>query len=109
MDAVRNASILPVEARGLVFEAGGRRLIDGIDLTIGADAFTAIVGPNRAGQSLTLRLLHGPINPTDGQVLWAGRPAAAAIVPANSSARVWRPRVRSTTAARTRDSTAPLC
>ena len=78
MDAIRNASILPVEARGLVFEAGGRRLIDGIDLTIGAGAFTAIVGPNGAGKSLTLRLLHGLITPTDGEVLWAGRPTDAA-------------------------------
>lgn len=72
------ASVLPVEARGLAFEAGGRRLIDTIDLTIRTGPLTAIVGPNGAGKSLTLRLLHGLIAPTAGEVLWAGRPADAA-------------------------------
>jgi tungstate transport system ATP-binding protein len=79
MNGFRTAGILPVETRGLVFEAGGRRLIDGIDLTIGPGAVTAIVGPNGAGKSLTLRLLHGLIAPTAGEVLWAGRPADAAV------------------------------
>jgi tungstate transport system ATP-binding protein len=78
VDAVRSARILPVEARGLVFDAGGRRLIGGIDLAIGAGPLTVIVGPNGAGKSLMLRLLHGLIAPTAGEVLWAGRPADAA-------------------------------
>jgi tungstate transport system ATP-binding protein len=79
MERFRTAGILPVETRGLVFEAGGRRLIDGIDLTIGPGAVTAIVGSNGAGKSLTLRLLHGLIAPTAAEVLWAGRPADAAV------------------------------
>lgn len=78
MDGSRIAGILPVEAHGLVFEAGGRRLIDRIDLAIRNGPLTAIVGPNGAGKSLLLRLLHGLIVPTAGRVLWAGRPADAA-------------------------------
>jgi tungstate transport system ATP-binding protein len=35
---------------------------------------TVIMGPNGAGKSLALRLLHGLLRPTQGQVLWDGRP-----------------------------------
>jgi len=66
--------IWPVEARGLTFEAGGKRLIDGIDLKFGLGPLTVVMGPNGAGKSLLLRLLHGMIAPTAGEVLWAGQP-----------------------------------
>jgi tungstate transport system ATP-binding protein len=66
--------ILPVETRELVFEAGGKRLIDEVDLTIGAGPITVLMGPNGAGKSLLLRLLHGLILPTSGAVLWRGKP-----------------------------------
>ncbi len=68
-------TILPLETRSLCFEAGGRRLIDGIDLTLEAGTRTVIMGPNGAGKSLLLRLLHGLIAPSAGTVLWRGRPA----------------------------------
>jgi tungstate transport system ATP-binding protein len=71
------APILPLEARGLVLELGGRRLIDGLDLTVPPGSLTALLGPNGAGKSLALRLLHGLIRPTAGRVLWAGHPADA--------------------------------
>lgn len=74
MDATGLASILPLEARALVFEVNGRRLIDNVDLTLSRGMCTAIAGPNGAGKSLLLRLLHGLLRPTAGQVLWAGRP-----------------------------------
>ena len=67
--------ILPVAAENLVFEAGGRRLIDGLDLTLRAGTRTVVIGPNGAGKSLLLRLLHGLIRPTAGSISWAGRPA----------------------------------
>lgn len=71
--------ILPLEARGLVLELGGRRLIDGLDLTVPAGTLMALLGPNGAGKSLLLRLLHGLIPPTAGSISWAGQPADAAI------------------------------
>lgn len=71
--------ILPLEARGLALELGGRRVIDGLDLTVPAGALMALLGPNGAGKSLLLRILHGLIEPTTGSILWAGRPADAAV------------------------------
>jgi tungstate transport system ATP-binding protein len=65
---------LPVELKGLVYAAGSKRVIDGIDLTIDSHPITAIMGPNGAGKSLLLRLMHGLITPTKGEILWAGRP-----------------------------------
>jgi len=72
-------SLLPGEARGLVLEIGGRRLVDGIDLTLLPGAITVVMGPNGAGKSLLLRLLHGMILPTAGTVRWAGRPPGEAV------------------------------
>ncbi len=67
-------ALLPGEVRGLVYRAGEARLIDGIDLTIGGGTLTVVMGANGAGKSLLLRLLHGMLTPTQGQVLWGGEP-----------------------------------
>lgn len=77
--AAASAPILPVHARGLAFEAGGRRLIDGLDLTLQPSVRTVVMGPNGAGKSLLLRLLHGLLEPSAGAILWGGRPADAAV------------------------------
>jgi tungstate transport system ATP-binding protein len=53
--------------------AGSKRVIDGIDLAIDSRRITAIMGPNGAGKSVLLRLMHGLIVPTKGEILWAGR------------------------------------
>lgn len=76
--AVPRAAVLPLAVRGLVFEAGGRRLIDGLDLTLEAGSRTAIMGPNGAGKTLLLRLLNGLVRPTSGSILWAGGAARRA-------------------------------
>ncbi|MGD9510390.1 MAG: ATP-binding cassette domain-containing protein [Geminicoccaceae bacterium] len=67
------SSILPMRAQGLVYEIGGRRLIDGIDLVLTAGRRTVVIGPNGAGKSLILRLLHGLIEPTAGTIRWRDR------------------------------------
>ena len=63
-----------LEARGLCFEAGGRRLVDRIDAGIRPRRRTVIMGANGSGKSLLLRLLHGLLRPSAGEVLWRGRP-----------------------------------
>ena len=72
-DAPVAGSLLPLEAEGLVFDAGGRRLIDGLELRLEAGPLTVILGPNGAGKSLLLRLLHGLLRPSAGRIAWAGR------------------------------------
>ncbi|MCI2393758.1 ATP-binding cassette domain-containing protein [Aliiroseovarius sediminis] len=66
-----------LKARGLCFDAGGHRLIDGIDLDIHPGRCTVIMGANGSGKSLLLRLLHGLLTPTAGEVLWQGQPLDA--------------------------------
>jgi tungstate transport system ATP-binding protein len=77
--AIDTAPILPAHARGLVFEAGGRRLIDGLSLTLRPGVRTVVMGPNGAGKSLLLRLLHGLLEPSAGAILWGGRSLDRAI------------------------------
>ncbi|MEO1199565.1 MAG: ATP-binding cassette domain-containing protein [Pseudomonadota bacterium] len=63
-----------LSAHGLVFERNGRRLIDGIDLALRPEHRTIVMGANGSGKSLLLRLMHGLLTPSGGQVLWQGRP-----------------------------------
>lgn len=71
------ATVIPAlsgETQGLIYQIGEKRLIDRIDLSIPSRGLTMVMGPNGAGKSLLLRLLHGLLTPTSGQVLWGGRP-----------------------------------
>jgi tungstate transport system ATP-binding protein len=65
--------LLPLELRGLAYEANGKRVIDDLDLTIEEPGITVIMGPNGAGKSVLLRLIHGLIAPAAGEVRWGGR------------------------------------
>jgi tungstate transport system ATP-binding protein len=73
-----NAVALPLHLSGVVWEAGGQRRLDGIDLSIEAGARTIVLGPNGAGKSLLLRLCHGLIQPSAGKIAWRGSAAAEA-------------------------------
>lgn len=75
--AVPPAAMLPIRAEGLVLRASGKRLVDIDALTLAGRGPTMVMGPNGAGKSLLLRLLHGLIDPTEGQVLYGGRPMGA--------------------------------
>lgn len=64
-------SVLPLTVTDLVFEAGGRRLVDGIGFTLPQGGLTVLIGPNGSGKSLTLRLCHGLLTPHSGSISWA--------------------------------------
>ncbi|MHA1529862.1 MAG: ABC transporter ATP-binding protein [Alphaproteobacteria bacterium] len=72
--------IWPVDLDGVIFEAprevGGKRLIDGVSLTLDLGPLTCVMGPNGAGKSLLLRLIAGLIRPTGGHVTYGGEVAA---------------------------------
>ena len=61
-------------ARQLCFRVGDADRIDNIDLDLAPGSLTVVMGPNGAGKSLLLRLLHGLIEPTAGEVFWGGQP-----------------------------------
>ena len=52
--------------------AAGRTLLDSIDTEFAAGMRSVILGPNGAGKSLLLRICHGLLKPTKGQVRWLG-------------------------------------
>ena len=63
-------SLLPLRLEALVFEARGRRIIDGVSLILEPRVRTVIIGPNGAGKSVLLRLCHGLLRPTSGRIEW---------------------------------------
>ncbi|MEM1276649.1 MAG: phosphate ABC transporter ATP-binding protein [Pseudomonadota bacterium] len=63
-----------LSTRALCFEAGGERLVDQLTLNIPLGSKLVLLGANGAGKSLTLRLLHGLIQPTSGEIFWEGEP-----------------------------------
>ena len=66
-------TICPATVRNLRFAAGGQTLLHDVDLVLERAGTTVIMGPNGAGKSLLLRLLHGLLTPTAGDVRWNGR------------------------------------
>jgi tungstate transport system ATP-binding protein len=63
---------LPLNLESLSYAIGAKVLIDSVSLTINAGSRHLILGPNGAGKSLLLRLMHGLLTPTRGQVSRAG-------------------------------------
>lgn len=70
--------LLPLAARGVGLILRGKRVLDGVDLTLSPGGCTVLMGPNGAGKSLLLQVLHGLIDPTEGRVTWNGIAAPAA-------------------------------
>ena len=69
----KSASQLPLTVTSLCFNAGGARLINGLDLVLTDQGLTVVMGPNGAGKSLLVRLLHGLIEPLSGSITWNGQ------------------------------------
>ncbi len=69
-----------IVVRGLRKRYGGRAVVDGIDLEVGAGSITALLGPNGAGKTTTVEILEGYRSPDEGSVrvldLDPGRQAA---------------------------------
>ena len=77
--------LLPLMLQGVTFAAGGRPILDAVDLKLEAGPRSVILGPNGAGKSVLMRICHGLLAPTSGQVYWAnperrGEPRRQAMV-----------------------------
>ena len=80
-----------VTLRDLAFEGRGHRALDGVSLRLAARR-TLILGPNGAGKSVLLRLMHGLLKASAGEVLW--EPIAEAMPGRTASGTVLRmPRI----------------
>ncbi|MBL4919029.1 ABC transporter ATP-binding protein [Szabonella alba] len=62
--------------QNVAFDVPGRRLIDGLSLTIAAGAVTALVGRNGSGKSTLLKLIAGQTRPSAGRICHLGRDLA---------------------------------
>lgn len=67
-----NDSILPLEFRQVSFQPKSHRLIKDVSFRLDSGSRTVIIGPNGAGKSLLLRLCHGLLKPSSGQIIWHG-------------------------------------
>jgi tungstate transport system ATP-binding protein len=63
--------ILPLVLRAACFGAGGRAIIDRVSVKISAGPSSIILGANGAGKSVLMRLMHGLLAPTSGEVVWS--------------------------------------
>ena len=62
--------ILPLKIKDLEFAAGGRTIVGSLSFEIEAGPSTIILGANGAGKSVLMRLMHGLLAPTAGDVSW---------------------------------------
>ena len=59
---------------GLVKEyVAGRRVLDGLSLSIGSTGLTAVIGPSGTGKSTLLRCINRLVEPTAGRIVFAGQ------------------------------------
>ncbi|MGH8504084.1 MAG: ATP-binding cassette domain-containing protein [Gammaproteobacteria bacterium] len=65
-----SAGILPLELENVAFAAGGHTLLGPLSLNLTGHDRTIVLGPNGAGKSLLMRLCHGLLLPTAGNIRW---------------------------------------
>jgi len=62
-----------VEARDLAIDAGGRRLLEGVSLTLVPSELVGLMGPSGAGKTTLMTALNGYLPPIGGRVLFNGQ------------------------------------
>ncbi len=61
-----------IELKGLIKKFGDLTAVNGIDLSVPKGEFFAVLGPNAAGKTTTIKMITGLIKPTEGSIRVAG-------------------------------------
>jgi len=64
---VNTANNLVIDVQGLTKSFSGRRVVDGIDLSVRTGEIFGFLGPNGSGKTTTIRMLCGLLTPDAGQ------------------------------------------
>lgn len=67
-------SLLPLELRAARAERAGKRVAGPVDLVIAGRGLTCVIGPNGAGKTSLLKMLHGLLPLSAGELRWQGAP-----------------------------------
>ncbi|WP_250147991.1 energy-coupling factor ABC transporter ATP-binding protein [Halomonas jincaotanensis] len=73
MTRLAATAIPTLSLQGVGFVHRGQTLLHPVDLRLEGCRRTLLMGPNGAGKSLLMRLAHGLLTPTQGQIRWEGR------------------------------------
>jgi osmoprotectant transport system ATP-binding protein len=66
-----------VEFRGVSYQAGGREILRGIDLQVEENETVVLLGRSGSGKTTLLRMVNRLLEPTGGEMRFAGVPIAA--------------------------------
>lgn len=69
-----NSRAVVLEARGVSKRFGGLTAVDSVDLRIQQGSIQGLIGPNGAGKTTFFNIIAGLYTPSDGQILFEGRP-----------------------------------
>lgn len=59
-----------LEARNLVKIYGGRKVVDGLTISVGRSEIVGLLGPNGAGKTTSFYMVVGIVSPDQGQVIF---------------------------------------
>lgn len=73
MDSPKNESNGLLKTEQLVKEYRGRRVVNGVGITVAAGEIVGLLGPNGAGKTTTFNMVVGVVRPDQGKVTFQGR------------------------------------